>query len=619
MRRYLFPLLVALAALPAAARAQDPAGPIPAEVVERITRLVNDTATTQLTGPARIARGSTVTGSVAVLEGSLVLGGRVDGDLAVVNGDLELLEGAAVTGTVTVVGGRVTGRERAALGGLTAFDERLDYMRRGGRLYAQGQAAPAPADADSAEVAAAPGDWSRAQDEEGERAARPEPQDEPRDDDWSRGAGLEIRRRRGPHDGRADFVVTTGNGYNRVEGLPITFGPVFETPGSNPFRFRLNGVYRTEAGLALGPGRWGFEARAEQFFGGHRVFRAGASLFRTIDPIEEWHLSKLENGISTFLLHRDVRDHYLREGASFYGRIDPRESPLSATLELRLETHTAVEAGSPWALFNNDEPWRPQPLAAGGTLHSLALSTRLDTRNDVEDPTTGWFVQGQIEQALKTGLGGTAARSVEPEGTDGLPVTLREYQLFTRGVVDVRRYNRINPTSRLNFRFLGGGSLDGSALPPQRQHVLGGEGSLPGYGFFALDCGARERRVVTGSPEGAQTEFFPAYGCDRFVLGQAEYRGQLAFRLDLGLGGGDGDDEEWSEPGGGTNLSADLGWVLFADVGRAWSRDPDLHDEETAADVGFGVLLGRLGVYLAIPVAEGGDGVNLFVRLNPRF
>jgi hypothetical protein len=149
--------------------------------------------------------------------------------------------------------------------------------------------------------------------------------------------------------------------------------------------------------------------------------------------------------------------------------------------------------------------------------------------------------------------------------------------------------------------------------------VLGGEGSLPGYGFFALDCGARERRVITAPAEGGPAEFFPAYGCDRFALGQAEYRGELSFRLDLGLGGGDDGDEEWSEGEGGTGLHADLGWVLFADVGRAWTRDPDLRDEETAADVGFGVLLGRLGVYLAVPVAEGGDGVNLFVRLNPRF
>ncbi|HEU4454231.1 MAG TPA: BamA/TamA family outer membrane protein [Longimicrobium sp.] len=616
MRRYLFPLLVALAALPAIARAQDPAGPIPAEVVERITRLVNDTATIQLTGPARITRGSTVTGSVAVLEGSLTLGGRVDGDLAVVNGDLELLEGAAVTGTVTVVGGRVVGRERAAVGGgVTAFDERLDYLRRGGRLYAQGQEPP-PADA--AEPAAAPGDWSRADDEEDERAATPaEPEDRRRDDDWRRGDEIGLRRR-GPHDGRADFVVTTGNGYNRVEGLPITFGPVFETPGSNPFRFRMNGVYRTEAGLALGPGRWGFEARAEQFFGGHRVLRAGATLFRTIDPIEEWHLSKLENGISTFLLHRDIRDHYLREGARLYARVDPRESPVSATLELRLESHKAVEAGSPWALFNNDEPWRPQPLAASGPLHSLALASRLDTRNDVEDPTTGWYVQGEIEQAIKSGLGGSTATPLSTDGTEGLPLTLRSYGIFTRGTVDVRRYNRISPTSRLNFRFLGGGSLDGSPLPPQRQHVLGGEGSLPGYGFFALDCGARDRRLVTSPEDGSPPEFFPAYGCDRFVLGQAEYRGELSFRLDLGLGGGD-DDDEWSESDGGTGVSADLGWVLFADVGRAWALDPDFRDEETAADVGFGVLLGRLGVYLAIPVADGGDGVNLFVRLNPRF
>ena len=45
------------------------------------------------------------------------------------------------------------------------------------------------------------------------------------------------------------------------------------------------------------------------------------------------------------------------------------------------------------------------------------------------------------------------------------------------------------------------------------------------------------------------------------------------------------------------------------------------YDEETAVDVGAGILVGDLGIYFAVPVADGRErgGVNFFIRLAPRF
>ncbi|HEX8695593.1 MAG TPA: polymer-forming cytoskeletal protein [Longimicrobium sp.] len=619
MRRHALPLLLTLLlpALPAAARAQDtiPRAEalrrLPPGIAERVVGLYNDPGTVRLTGPARIAAGSTVTGDVAVLDGSLVVAGRVRGDVVVINGDLELRDGAEVTGDVTVVGGAATGFERARVGGeLLAYAERLDYVRRGERIYA---------DVDRPDGRDAGRDAGRnaGRDEEAreDEARRGGDWEEADDDGWT----IERRSRRG----RADFIVATGNAYNRVEGLPITFGPVFETAGSNPFRLRIMGIFRTETGPELGPERWGFEARAEQFLGGRRAARLGGTFFRRIDPIEDWHLSDLENALSTFFLHRDYRDHYRREGGSVYARVDPAGSPLSSTLELRLEKHRPVEAGSPWSLFNNDDPWRLQPLAAGGTLNSLALTTRIDTRNDERDPSDGWLVRAEVERALEAELGGLTGVEIVPGIGDEpveIPFIQRDYGLFTHGMIDLRRYNRISASSRLNLRLLAGGALGGAALPPQRQHALGGEGSLPGYGLFSQDCGARERRVDPRPADPNSALFFPAYGCDGFVLGQVEYRGTLSFRMDVGHWG---DDDEWD--GGDDDwrrFDADFAWVLFADLGRGWTHHDEFEDTETVADVGFGLLFGRLGVYLAVPVVDvdrGGEGVNFFIRLDPRF
>lgn len=58
-------------------------------------------------GSTMIAAGDTVRGSLVVYGGPLELGGVVDGSVAVVGGDLIMLEGALVTGSASAVGGAV--------------------------------------------------------------------------------------------------------------------------------------------------------------------------------------------------------------------------------------------------------------------------------------------------------------------------------------------------------------------------------------------------------------------------------------------------------------------------------------------------------------------------------
>ncbi len=592
MRRYGILALFALA-LAAPAGAQGTAGTdtiprrgigeadLPRDVAERITAFFNDPETIHFTGRTRIPPERTITGDVAVLGGPLVVAGRIDGDVVVINGDVELLSGASVTGDLTVVGGAVTGQDDARLGGeVVAYSGRLPYERRGERIVWVGRARDA-GDDDSARTA----------------------------DDG---------------DGRSDFIVATGQSYNRVEGLPITFGPVIETAGRNPLRLRAAAVFRTEDGT-IDPGRWGYDVRLEQFLGGYRAFRVGAAYRSVVDPIEGWHLSKLENGLSTFFLHQDFRDHYLREGWSGYATLAPEGSPLSLTAEFRSEKHVSVPSGSPWTLFDNSEPWRAQPLVGEGRLNSAIVHGELDTRSHAAAPSTGWYVQASVERALESDLRRPEYLSHDPLLPGATLQPERAYGEFTAGTVDVRRYNRISPTALLNLRVVAGGSLDGTPLPPQRQHALGGEGTLPGYRLFSRDCGARGRHVTRprdvqdvpgeGNAPGAP-RFFTSYGCDRFALVQTEYRGRFNFRFDWDEDGAEGKDEDdgWDVDG---RWDADFGWVFFMDAGRGWSQAGG-RDEETAVDLGAGVLLGRVGIYGAIPL-RGPGGVNLFVRLTPRF
>lgn len=547
---------------------------LPEDVAEEVVSFFNAPETIHFNGRSRVPADRTIAGDVAVLGGPFTVAGRIEGRVVVINGAVELLPGSEIVGDLLVVGGTVEGVEGARVTGeIRTYGESLRYRRRG------------------------------------ERIARAEPR---------------RTRERRDGDGRSEFRVATGRSYNRVEGLPITFGPVVETEGRNPLRLRALAIYRTESGLSLDTDRLGYYVRADQFLGGRRAVRVGASAFSLVDPIEDWHVSDLENGLSTFLFHRDFRDHYEREGWSAFATVSPPRSPLSLTAEHRWERHGSLPAGSPWALFGNSEEWRAQPLAAEGSLSSVVLRGTLDTRSDREDPATGWFVSGEMERAYDADLARPTAVGVVP-GADG-PVLFPavSYSSFTTGQLDLRRYNRVSPSARLNLRLLVGGSLTGDAVPPQRQHALGGEGSLPAYELFRLDCGARSRRVLRGSTtraldpgEAAPSTFYPSYGCDAFALAQAEYRGALDFRFRWNTAPWSDPEDDEEDDGWDVDWASSPDWIVFVDAGRGWDRHGS-GSEGLVADLGFGFLFERLGVYLAVPLNQGGR-VNLFARIGPRF
>src|SRR5438034_7107798 len=90
---------------------------LPRVVSEEVIRFYNDPATTRLVGRTRLPRGNEWRGNVAVRNGPVVIAGRLQGTLVVINGDLLFDAGAEVTGNVIVVGGIVDDTAKARIGG----------------------------------------------------------------------------------------------------------------------------------------------------------------------------------------------------------------------------------------------------------------------------------------------------------------------------------------------------------------------------------------------------------------------------------------------------------------------------------------------------------------------
>jgi len=530
--------------------------PLPREVAEGVADYLNDPDVIRFNGRASLPAGASIVGNVGVLDGSILVAGRIDGDLIVIGGNFDLVPGGSVTGDVLLIGGRFSGDEGGIQGMLRHYDESFTFEVRDGAV----------------------------------RLREPS------------------GRRQGVYLGRSRLTVQAGRNYNRVEGLPIIFGPVIDTRGGAGLRVEALATYRTESGFT--DDRLGYRIGIEQRFGSELQGYFGGYAYSEVTPIEGW-LSDLEASLGAFFLHNDYRDYYERRGWQLVAGLSFPGIPLDLDLAYRDERHQSLPVGSPFTLVRNDQPWRPLPLVAEGDRRSLEASFVMDTRNDAEDPTDGWWLSasgifglsGDSEIPGSSAMeGGTIAASV-PSETE-----------VRSGTLDLRRYARVDPDSDISFRALLSGSLDGEPLPAQYQHAFGGEGSLPGFKPFSLDCGARASTVFVDREDGP-AEVFPSYGCDRMALFQAEYRRVLGFDIDLGPK----DDAEWEQWSWYPRIDLSPALSIFVEGGRGWSLEENGVDTEDVADAGVGLHIGDLRLYWAYPLRGGDERVNFFVRFSRRF
>jgi hypothetical protein len=269
-----------------------------------------------------------------------------------------------------------------------------------------------------------------------------------------------------------------------------------------------------------------------------------------------------------------------------------------------------------WSLFDGNTPWRANPAADEGVMHLSTLTGRLDTRNNRDNPRSGWLLFAELEH----GAGRLNAVAPTTVGVrDQSPGDIS----YTRGLLDVRRYNRLAPRAQVNVRAVLGGWLGGDALPVERRFAVSGSDALPGFDFRRTFGTSDVGSCATGADATYATLGRPAL-CERMLLLQVEWKGDFRVRLF-----GDRDwfgDSRWTT----SHFSADGSWVLFANSGRGWlvhgsdqtlvydrSRIPEIHSWRT--DLGGGFDFGSFGIYVAEAVSQGGLRPNVYLRLGHRF
>lgn len=517
---------------------------------------------------------SVISGSVAVQNGPLVIGGRVMSNVTAVNCDVTLLPGARVDGDLWVIGGRLQGRDSATVRGEV-------------RVYRLPSSA--------ARTAA----------------------DRRVDDDVPR----EPRRRMsrlGDGSWSDPIHLATAGAYNRVEGLPINIGPaLYQATSWGSMRLDAFAIVRTGSTFEAGHGDVGHDVKTEVQFGRHKGIGVGGRLFNSIDAVEPWQLSDMETSLAAFLFRRDYRDYFANRGASGFARlfVTPNASITGTFADERWDSRDRL---NPFTVFRGGTSWRPNPAMDAGAMHVGNLTLRYDTRTDADEPRSGMYVVVDAERGTGrlNAVAPTSTARFANDCCDGAGTTYGpgDAIAYTRGFIDARSYNRLSPVGQLSFRIVAGGWVSGDELPLQRRLSVEGPSLLPGYDFRDANGTFDTGTCSSGAPLGLPAE------CDRIAVAQVEYRGNL--HVDLG---------DWREDTGRyVGAHSDGSWVMFADAGRGWMvgqpssnttypKDVLPPTSTFRTDLGLGFDFGGLGVYAAKAVSAPTEAVNFFLRLHRRF
>ena len=536
---------------------------LPADVAREVAALFNATLALRTTNRLEIESGRTVLGDVAVLNGPVIIAGHVTGRVLAINADVLLRKGARIDGDMLVVGGEVEGSEGAVIGGeIRIYHPPLRYSQAGDLIVVDAEGAP--------------------------------------EDQWWR---------RWERNGQRNFnrlEIASAGAFNRVEGLPIRLGPqLYRDQGWGHLRLDAAAVVRTASSFSGTSADVGHDVRGEIRFGRQFGVTLGGRLFDVVDPVEQWQLSNLEVGLSSFLFHRDYRDYVQRHGGRLQAALRATENA-DLTLSYGDERWNSRAARNPFTLFQNDVAWRVNPRVDDGRFHLTNLTLRVDTRNDPFNPWSGWYLLADYEH----GSGRIDLLAPTSSGVPPAPPGPTQYQ---RAFVDLRRYNRLGPSAALNLRVVLAGWVSGDPLPLERRLSIDGPGTIPGFDF----------RVTGGTDVGTCGVGAPIPGrpaqCERISLAQLEYRSNIRLSVTDG-----------AESARRNRFRADGEWVFFADAGRGWLVNapgnpltfrrgelPPLATYRT--DIGGGLDFDQFGIYAAKALSVPAEALNVFFRVRHRF
>jgi hypothetical protein len=313
--------------------------------------LVDEDTSVTYEGNIVIEKTDTVNSNVVVKAGTLTLYGRINGDVLVVGGDLNIRDGAYIGGNVKVINGEVRKDDDAVVVG---------YIDKSS---------------------------SRKQKEYREETK-----------DFRR-ASTRLNANWVPETTNLDKFIFR---YNRVEGLFLGAGSekryywdgqkLYSMYGSVGYGFRSHN-WRGNLGLS------------RQFaFDDGQLFEFEVEGHSLTDSKEDWLIGLSENTAAAFFIHEDFRDYFQRDGFGVNAGYAVQQDYLTGQMKVGYlsDEYKSMTNQTEWSLFGGNKVFRLNPLITEGMMRSVVGSAGLSTVTTTMYGPEGWSILATAEVAKKS-------------------------------------------------------------------------------------------------------------------------------------------------------------------------------------------------------------------------
>ena len=275
---------------------------------------------------------------------------------------------------------------------------------------------------------------------------------------WLLGAHLELGKRRQIGPLWMENIPSSVRPY-----LPKLFGEVGYGFGNQHINYRVGGdmIWSQSGASSLG---------------------ISAQIHRAITAIAP-ELFPHYGGVSDAFWALGFHNYYLSKGVKTSVRWAPVVPTHSFELTMRAESHESLQKTTDWYIGNwgSESEAEENPPITPGQLRSVTLRYDLNTRQNIGSTPTGKISSTGISISIplqNSNLGWHNTLLIEHSN----PAVGSDFD-FTRFQLQLR-YAASKGKSRIRTRLVLGAAT--SALPIQRQFIIGGRGTLSGYPLYAF-------------------------------------------------------------------------------------------------------------------------------------
>ncbi len=297
-------------------------------------------------GDTEIAELDTIHGDLVVKNGALIIRGIVNGDVLVVNGNIELKSTSHVNGNVRAMNGSISKFDGAYVQGFTeqssSSSSRNDRKKKTYRTKYS--------------YSFKPYFWNS----------------ENVFDD--------------------NFLFR----YNRVEGFFFGFGKEksFYWDGSKA----VSGF--GSFGYGFASHKWRLQLGLDRQFAASSssLYEVGAEVHSSTDTKDEWIMNLGENNLAALFFHEDFRDYYQREGFSAHSAWYTKDGDVSSMVDVRFlnDRYASMSNNANWAVFGGNV-FRSNPAVDIGTMKSISFSAGISSVEKYRYRSEGWNVFARAE------------------------------------------------------------------------------------------------------------------------------------------------------------------------------------------------------------------------------